>query len=79
MNPLQGKSITGSAAESGCNWDRDGFKQWEGWTTEDFIYHEATGLQALCEHSVLEMLWQVETNHDTIKNSPLMRKIVPLS
>ncbi|CAE7758425.1 NOP14 [Symbiodinium necroappetens] len=52
------KSITGSAAESGCNWDRDGFKQWEGWTTEDFIYHE------------------VETDHDTIKNSPLMRKIV---
>ncbi|CAE7488574.1 NOP14 [Symbiodinium pilosum] len=52
------KKITGSNAESGCNWDRDAFKAWEPWTTEDFHYHE------------------VETDHMTIKNSPLMRQIV---
>ena len=38
----QRKKITG-AAESGCNWDRDGFKKWAEWTAEpdDFHYHEA--------------------------------------
>lgn len=34
------KKITGSVAESGCNWDREGFKKWSEWTTEDFHYHE---------------------------------------
>eukprot|EP00913_Durusdinium_trenchii_P021136 g19860.t1 len=55
----QRKKITG-AAESGCNWDRDGFKKWAEWTAEpdDFHYHE------------------VDTDHMTIKNSPLMRDIV---
>ena len=35
-----GKKITGSVAHSGCNWDREGFKKWSEWTTEDFHYHE---------------------------------------
>ena len=39
--PREGKTITGSAAESGCNWDRDGYKKWSEWTNEDFHYHEA--------------------------------------
>jgi hypothetical protein len=38
----RGKKITGSVAESGCNWDREGFKKWSEWTTEDFHYHEAS-------------------------------------
>lgn len=55
----QGKKITGSS--SGVNWDRDGFRAWEQWTSEDFHYHE------------------VETDHMTIKNSPLMQEIVLLA
>lgn len=50
--PCEGKSITGSAAESGCNWDRDGFKKWSEWTNEDFHYHEAqSGMDCMEEKS----------------------------
>eukprot|EP00933_Yihiella_yeosuensis_P061525 TRINITY_DN64359_c0_g1_i1.p1 TRINITY_DN64359_c0_g1~~TRINITY_DN64359_c0_g1_i1.p1 ORF type:complete len:496 (+),score=87.51 TRINITY_DN64359_c0_g1_i1:2-1489(+) len=52
------KAVTASPPESGVNWDRDMFRQWSSWTSEDFHYHE------------------VDTDHMTIKNSPLMQKIV---
>eukprot|EP00434_Breviolum_minutum_P011971 symbB.v1.2.010555.t1/scaffold694.1/size172116/18 len=47
------KSITGSAVESGCNWDRDGFKKWSEWTNEDFHYHEVDTDHMTIKNSVL--------------------------